>query len=194
MKLIKILVLSLFGVLFFNSFGYTGQVQVKISGKGAVNDSTIKAGEPVSMDIYIENDSLFTGFSLGFALTSPDIKKVIHVSDKGNGLNKNGDVKGYNGWQDKSIWNYGGVFVVERDWDGKLPELLGFGGLCIQREYKPHKLQKCLSFDLIIPTPGTITVDSSFYPPGGTWLFAAPKPGATQTPQWGGPYTYKVIK
>lgn len=170
-------------------------VILKISGKGAINDSTIKAGEPVSVDLYIENDVVRTGFTLGFTLQSNDFKKIIHAPDTAGGLNENGDIKGHNGWQDKSIWDLGGIFVVERDWDGILPDLIGFGGVSVRQEFKPQELTKALSFDLIMPEPGILVIDSAFFPPGGKWLFASPpRLAPSETPNWGGPYHYKVIK
>jgi hypothetical protein len=194
MKSVKgwILVVTLLFIGIGSALG--ASVSMKISGPGAVNDTTIKAGEKVFFDIYVVNDTIFTGFSLGFAIKSPTIKTIIHVPDSGNGLNRNGDVKGYNGWEDKSIWDFAGVMVAEQsDWDGVLPELLGIGGICIKKDYMPHELMKVLSFEAIIPEPGVITVDSSFFPPGGTWMFAG-SPGPVVTPEWGGPYTFKVVK
>ncbi|UCG60618.1 MAG: hypothetical protein JSV52_09805 [Candidatus Zixiibacteriota bacterium] len=166
------------------------EVSVKISGPGAVNDSTIKAGEPVSFDIYIENDRKFTCFTMGFKMISKDIKKVVHVADTTGGLNERGDVKGYNGWQDASIYDLGGVYVIEADWDGTLPEVVGFGGLCAYKKYEPHDLQKCLSWDLRIEQPGSITVDSSYFSPGGKWIFGQP----AHEPAWKGPYTFLVVQ
>ncbi|NOY88347.1 MAG: hypothetical protein GXO93_03010, partial [FCB group bacterium] len=58
-------------------------ISVKLSGPGVVNDSTIKVGKKVSFDIYIDNDATFQGFTMGFKLTSPDIKNIIHVPDSG---------------------------------------------------------------------------------------------------------------
>ncbi len=165
-------------------------VNMKISGPGAVNDSTIKAGEPVSFDVYIANDRTFTAFTIGFKLISTDIKTVAHVADSGKGHNKAGDVKAFNGWEDFSIWDLGGLYVVESDWDGKLPDVLGFGGLCAYKKYEPHDEMKCLSWDLRIDEPGSIVVDSSFFPPGGKWIFGQP----AHAPAWGGPYTFKVVK
>ncbi len=178
------------------TFGFADAVDISLglSGEGVVKDNTIKAGKPVTVDIYVENDSLFTGFSFGFTVSSPDIKNIAHVADSGNGLNKNGDIKGYNGWQDHSIWNFGGVYTVERDWDGKLPDLIGFGGLSVQQEYKPHPKEKVLSFELIADSPGTIVVDSSYYPPGGRWLFATPVPGASADPTFDGALKITVVK
>ena len=194
MKSFKGLVTVMGVLLVFAGFAAAGSIGMKLSGPGAVNDTTIKAGEPVAVDIYVENDSLFTGFSFGFAIKSKDIKKIVHVADSAGGLNEAGDIKGHNGWQDHSVWNFGGVHAVERNWDGELPELIGFGGLCVQQEYKPHEKKKCISLNMIVPTPGTLTLDSAYYPPGGRWLFATPKPGAAQEPAWEGPYNFKVVK
>ena len=190
MRNLKLPIVTAFVLLVFTISAMAGSVSMKISGPGAVNDSTIQAGKEVSVDIYVSNDSLYTGFSFGFAFKSPDIKKIIHVSDSIPSLNKNGDVKGHNGWQDQSIWNFGGVYAVEKDWDGVMPELLGFGGLSIQQHYEPHDIQKCISVNMVIPETGTITIDSAFFAPSGRWLFAPP----STAPKWGGPYNIKVVK
>ena len=172
-------------------------VSMKISGPGAVGENTIKAGQKVSVDIYVENDTTYTGFTMGFKITSPDIKTVKHAGngDSSLALNEAGDIKGYNGWQDQSVWDLKGIFVVEWNWDGVLPDTLGFGGLCVKQRYTKHELEKKLSFDLVVPEAGTLIIDSSFYPPGGKWLFSAPaRIAPTVSPEWGGPYKYKVVK
>lgn len=172
-----------------------GTVLLKISGPGAVNDSTIKVGEKVSVDIYCSCEVYRTGFTLGFSIKSPGIKNIVHVADSGNGLNDQGDVKGYNGWHDKSVWDFSGVMVVERDWDGVLPEMLGFGALAIKRGWQPGELVKSISFEMIVPETGTLVIDSAYYPPGGKWLFASPpKVAEGGAPDWGGPYTFNVVK
>lgn len=165
-------------------------VSMKISGPGAVDETTIKVGEKVTFDVYIENDGEYTFLNLGFKMTSPDIKTVEHPADSGNGRNARGDVKAFNGFEDASIFDMGGLHIVEKDWDGTMPELLGFGGLCVHNKYMPHENQKNMSFDLIFTEPGTFVVDSSFFPPMGIWMFAAPK----HFPEWAGPYEFKVVK
>lgn len=184
------IVMMIAAVLAISSGLWATSITVKLSGEGAVNDSTIKVGKKVSFDLFFENDVEYKGFSFGFKLFSEDIKKITHVADKGNGLSTQGDVKGYNGWEDASIWDFGGVYVIEKDWDGILPDLIGFGGLCKSKAYLPHKNRKNLSFDIIFDEPGTITIDSSFYPPTGKWIFTKPQ----TPPNWGGPYTFKVVK
>ena len=187
-KHLAVFVMTAILLLAVNSFA--SEISVQLSGKGVVNDSTIKAGENVSVDIYFENDTEVRGFSIGFKLTSDDIKKINHPADKGNGLNKNGDIKGFNGWEDKTIWDLGGVYVIEKDWDGALPELLGLGGLCKSKVYGPHKKAKNISFDLMVEEEGTLVLDSSFFPPTGRWLFSPPN----TPPTWHGPYKFNVVK
>ncbi len=182
-----VLAVSLLGGAAFGA-----SVSVGVSGKGAVNDSTVIAGEPFSVDVYVANDSVQRGFTLGFKLTSDNIKKVVHVADSGKGMSIKGDVKGYNGWQDKSIWDLNGVFVVESNWDGNLPDTVGFGGVCVKLKYSPHEKMKCLSMDLMVPTEGTLVVDSSFWFPSGIWIFAGDNQTA-RIPKWGGARKVKVV-
>ncbi|KAA3632919.1 MAG: hypothetical protein DWP97_10155 [Calditrichaeota bacterium] len=163
-------------------------ISMKISGEGAVNDSTIAKGKKVSFDIYIENEGNYKGFTLGFKVDSKDIKTAVSPEDKGNGLNELGNIKGHNGFGDKSLWDLGGVYVIDRQWDGELPDVLGFGGVSKTKPYKPHEAEKKLSFELIFNESGTIVVDSSFFPPTGKWMFAPP----SVNPEWNGPYLFQV--
>ena len=185
-KLLLLAILLVFTAA--NSFAVS--IDMKISGPGAVNDSTIKVGEKVSFDLYFVNKAAYRGFSLGFKFTSPDIKKVTHVVEKGLGVNKNGDIKAFNGWNDITVWDFSGLLSVETNWDGELPDIIGFGGVCKNKEYKPHSRAKNISIEMIIDETGTIVVDSSFFPPSGKWMFSPP----SVTPEWGGPYQFKVVK
>ena len=173
---------------------FATDVYLGISGPGAVNDSTIKAGEPVSIDVYWSNDiDDLRAFATGFRMYSPDITKIIHVADSGNGLNPAGDLKGHNGWENSQVWDFSGVLDVEADWDGNLPDTVGFGGFVIKHHYGPHDKMKVLSWDIIVPDPGTLMVDSSFFPPGGKWLIV--HTSRTEVPPaWHGPYKFDVIK
>jgi hypothetical protein len=171
---------------------FAASISVSISGKGAVNDSTVVSGEPFSVDVFMVNDKIQRGFTIGFKLNSEDIKNFVHVADSGKGLNEKGDIKGHNGWQDKSIWDLNGVFIVETNWDGNFPDTIGFGGVCVKQQYSPHEKMKCMSMDLMVPTEGTFVIDSSFWPPSGIWIFA----GENQTssvPTWKGPHKVKVV-
>lgn len=167
----------------------SASVSLKLSGPGAVNDSTIKAGKHVFVDVYWTNDKDRRGFTAGFKFLSKDIKQIVHVADSGKGLNKNGDIKGYNGWQDKSVFDVTGVMCPTIDWDGKLPDVMGFGGAVAKQRWEPHKALKTMSVEMIVPKPGTLTVDSSFWPPAGYWKF-----GSGEKADWAGPYHFKVVK
>ena len=170
------------------------KVTLAISGPGAVNDTTIKAGEPVSVDIYWENgDNDRRGFTTGFKITSETIKSITHVADSGNGINDFGDVKAHNGWEGFSAWDFTGIRAVLTDWDGQLPDLVGFGGLRVKNVYDAHDNKKVLSWTIIVPETGTISIDSSFYKPGGIWAIVGPD-GIEIKPVWGGPYTFQVVE
>lgn len=165
-------------------------ITLKVSGEGALNDSTIIVGKPVSIDYYWENDKDGRrGFTTGFRIFSDDIKKIVHVADSGNGLNPQGDIKGHNGWEGTEVWDFSGVWTPLPDWDGNLPDTIGFGGVTVHKRYDKHPNQKVLSFDIIVPTPGTLHIDSVFTRPGGYWKFVN-----NEKPVWTGPYAFKVVK
>ena len=103
-------------------------VSMKLSGAGKVNDSTIKAGEKVSLDVYFDNEKPRMGLSIGFKISSPDksITTIVHPADSGKGLDDSaGDVKGYNGYEGKGIFDLLNKPIFS-DWDGTLPDQMGF--------------------------------------------------------------------
>lgn len=185
----KTIIVAFFAFALLAGAAGAATVAMKISGPGAVNDSTIKAGEKVSFDFYWSNDKDRRGFSTGFRLFSPTIKKVIHVADSGKGINTAGDIKGWNGWNDASTFDLRGIIAAQKKWDGNLPDTIGFAGLCVKKIYTPHPEKKVLSFDLIIPETGDIQIDSTFFPPGMSWKFSD-----GEKPAWKGPYKWKVVK
>lgn len=183
------LAVTMIGVLAVGSvLAQKAAVTLAISGPGAVNDSTIKAGQPVDLDIYCANDKDRTGFSLGFAIKSPSIKSIKHVADS-TGMNETGNIKGHNAWDGKVVFDFD-IGANEIDWDGKLPDLVGFWGLCIKRVLPPLESTKAFSIRVIVPDTGILVVDSSYFPPAGSWLYAPP----AHAPAWSGPYSFKVVK
>ncbi|MFZ1685281.1 MAG: hypothetical protein WAU88_14285, partial [Candidatus Zixiibacteriota bacterium] len=90
------------------SAGMAASVKMKLSGPGKVNDSTIKAGQKVALDIYLSNEKVHMGLSMGFKISSPDgtIKTVVHPVDSAKGTEgyngiegSKGDIKGSNGFE-----------------------------------------------------------------------------------------------
>ncbi len=177
--------------------GKTGEplaIALKLSGKGVVNDSTVKAGEPFSVDIYFANDKHVRGFTAGLKVSSADIKTITHPSDSGKGINENGDIKGYNGWQDNSIWDLTGLKVAKTDWDGTLPDVAGFLASAMKKTFDPQGMTKNLSMDLVVSEPGTLVIDSCFYPPSNSWKFITTDNRQGMKALWKGPYHFKVVK
>ena len=104
-----VLITAIAALLLFAGSTMASSVSIKLSGPGAVNDSTIKVGEKVSFDVYILNDAKYTVFNLGFKVSSSDITTVTHPADSGKGLNPKGDIKAYGGFEDKSIFDMTGL-------------------------------------------------------------------------------------
>jgi len=192
---LRILVLALgASVLIAAAATAETSITMAISGPGAVNDSTIKVGQPVSVDIYWANeDEDRRGFTTGFKITSETIKTIVHVADSGNGINDAGDIKAYGGWEGTKAWDFTGIRAVPVDWNGNLPDTLGFGGLRAKIEYGPHPKKKVLSWTMVVPQAGMIQIDSTFFRPGGVWAVVGPE-GVEVPPVWGGPYEFKVVE
>ncbi len=190
-------------VLMLASSTLAQEVMLKISGPGAVDSTTIKAGEPVSFDFYYKNDDTWAGFVTGFILTSEDIAAVKHVADPElpNAVSEKGEILGFNGWENKSVWDFG-FWPALYDWDENLPEQFGFAGLVVNERWKPHDWEKKLAVMLQFDEPGTIVLDSAFFPPGGKWQVSkfpsdsdpdGPNP-EVGFPGWSGPYTFTVVE
>ncbi len=191
----RIAVMTALALMLAAGMVYSADVSMKISGPGKVNDSTIKAGEKVSFDVYISNEIDRQGLSVGFKWYSPDstIKEIKHPADSGKGMeNTNGDAKAYGPYEGHTTFDIMNAFVSE-DWDGKLPDVAGFMAHIMKKSYKAHETMKAYSIDVIVPTPGTLAVDSSFFGTGGRWLMMT-SPTSEHTPSWKGPYTFKVVK
>jgi hypothetical protein len=181
-------------VLLAGSAWAESSVSMKISGPGAVNDSTIKAGETVFIDIYTANDKERLGVSFGFTLKSEDIKQIVHVADSAGGINESGNVKGYNLWDGKGIFDVTGVMAPEIDWNGELPDLIGFAGAVAKQRYNPHEEHQVLGIGIMVPTAGTLVIDSAFFPPGGYWKWISADSKEGEMPKWNGPYSFTVVK
>lgn len=195
MNHLRILLLVM-AIMALGAIAANGQtiISLQISGEGAIDQSTIKAGKPVSVDVYWENkDDDRRGFTTGFKISSDDIKTIVHVTDSGNGENAAGDVKAYNHFGGAETWDFIGLQLVTVNWDGALPDVIGFGGLRVRNRYDAHENRKVLSWDMMVPETGEITIDSSYWPPSGIWAIVGPD-GNEIRPEWKGPYTFEVVE
>ena len=204
MTCLRTLVIALAGVILFAavSWGET-IVSLGISGPGAVNDSTIKVGQPVSVDIYWTNkDEDRRGFTTGFRVFSETIKTIKHwpdsgkgytLPDSGKGISESGDIRAHAGWEGARVWDLSGNRTVAIDWNGTLPDTIGFGGFVVKNRYGAHDKKKVLSWAMVVQQAGTIMVDSSFFRPGGIWGIVGPD-AVEMKPVWRGPYKFKVVE
>jgi hypothetical protein len=186
---------ALLGLL-LSSAAMASSVKMKLSGPGRVNDTTIKAGTKVALDIYLSNEKSHMGLAMGFKFKSPDgsIKTITHPVDSGNGIEgSKGDIVGFNGFESKALFDLLNQ-AVPTDWDGKLPDVVGFLLHGFKKRWQPMEDTKAYSIMFTVPTPGTLVVDSSFFPPGGVWIATNENGGPSDTPTWGGPYKFKVVK
>ena len=196
MSKIKVGIAAVTLLVLFTGASMAASVKMKISGPGRVNDSTIKAGQKVDLDIYLSNEKVHMGMCIGFKISSPDasIKTVVHPVDSGKGLDgSKGDIKGYNGFESKELFDLMNRAVLN-DWDGKLPDIVGFLMHGFNKRWQVMPETKAYSIEMTVPTPGTLVVDSSFFPPGGLWLTTNESGTVTDSPTWGGPYKFKVVK
>lgn len=204
MTCLRALVVALAGVILFAavSWGET-IVSLGLSGPGAVNDSTIKVGQPVSVDIYWTNkDEDRRAFTTGFKVFSETIKSIKHWPDSGKsytlpdsskGISELGDIRAHAGWEGTNVWDFTGLRIISIDWNGTLPDTIGFAGLVVKNRYGPHDKKKVLSWAMVVPQAGTITVDSTFFRPGNQWVIIGPDAKEVK-PVWGGPYKFKVVE
>ena len=105
-------------------------------------------------------------------------------------------VRGHNGWENSNVWDFA-LWVVDVDWDGKLPDTVGFGGQVVKKRYNAHERQIVLSWEMIMPDTGTFVIDSCFFRPNNAWkLFGVSKDAESyeEVMAWDGPHTFQVVK
>jgi hypothetical protein len=204
MTYLRTMLVVLIGVVVFAavSSGET-RVSLGLSGPGAVNDSTIKAGEPVSVDVYwVNQDDDRRGFVNSFRIFSDNIKTIKHwpdsgktynLADSGKGISEAGDVRAHSGWDGTNVWDFTGLRLISVDWNGSLPDTIGFGGVVVKNKYGPHEKKKVLSWAMIVPETGTIMIDSTSYRPGGRWAIGNSEAAEIKA-AWSGPYKFTVVK
>ena len=166
-------------------------VRLEVSGEGAIGKDKIKAGAPFSVDLYASNGGEQSGFTLGFQFTGKDgLKSVVHIFDKDadSAVYHLSSINAYNGFEDRSIWDLGGIQKRVDSWDGTLPDSALVGGISMNNVWGVTAEKKYFSFEMIAISAGTLCIDSAYIPPGGAWMYA---PGPN--PAWGGPYCFKVV-
>jgi len=142
----------------------------------------IKSGVPVTFTMRAINNSgeYVTALTNGYRVYSPD-------GAQWDTLTAN-TFSAFTGLFD------GGFFVDEINVDGSGTDTIGLGGLAIYNPGMPDGYNDLAYTITIGPIDSIydgqiICVDSSFYPPGGDWLWAAQ---SALYPEWSGPHCFTV--
>ncbi len=144
----------------------------------------VRTEVPVSFDFLYANNSDYNimGFTNGYRVYSPDGATVSIQS--GNAI---GDL-----WTD-SVFN--DAFVI--DYFGPGPDTVGFGGVTIFGDGVPAHSED-VAFRLTIdPIDAAddgkhICVDSTWYPPAGTWMWGTVGGPGGYVPAWDGPHCFEI--
>jgi hypothetical protein len=154
---------------------------------GLSGEGTIHAGQPVTLYFRFINKSGLnvTGLSHGLKIYSPD--GATWGGARADTTDKMG----------KLVFD-GGVFFNPMNVDGKAVDTIGMGAFRIQKSGLKDGYDEVTMYLTIGPIPEsaigkTICVDSTFFPPGGAWLWSLEKQRNTY-PSWDGPHCFKVTK
>jgi hypothetical protein len=154
-------------------------VSISISGPGAGDGDSIYCGQPVTFNVRLYNDTGYDimGLTNGFVITSPDgCSWDIPVIDTAGGI---GDYL--------SNVNIGG------NADGISPDTVWIGAAFMMGDpgvpngYDDVILRITTMVDSS-DSGKTIVIDSTFFPPAGSWKWATT--GGEVIPNWYGPYSY----
>lgn len=155
---------------------------------GMIAPGEIATSNPVTFHIRYHNttDSAIMGATNGIKVYSPDGAQWDTTYGQHTGLFT-------------PYWDDGGIFIQPFSVDGSGIDTIGFGGFAIFDPGVPG------GFDDV---PFTLTVgpidemyegyqlclDSTFYPPGGRWVWSFRNEPYEIVPDWGGPYCYTIRK
>ena len=137
-----------------------------------IRDRNNNTGKPIS------------GLTHGFKVFSPD------------GANWNTTSGSFTDAIDENMYD-GGRFVQTFSVTGSAYDTIGFGGFAIQSDGVPDKFNSvafAIQVGPINPSYNgkTICIDSSFYPPGGVWLWALPADNPVE-PDWDGERCFRIV-
>ncbi len=158
-----------------------------ISIDGLDGESAIVTGQPVIFRFGIANNTgkAIAGFSHGFKVYSPDGAKWGTTG---------ADTTGALG---KEIMD-GGVFFNGFSLSGSGADTIGVGAFRIMKDGIPSGWSNEAFAMQIGPLTEqqlgkTICIDSTFFPPGGAWLWSMEGQGQVR-PKWDGPYCFTIKK
>ncbi len=137
---------------------------------------TIHTAIPNALDIYIENDYLLGGMSLGFQVWSPDGASWVWNDVGGAGASGYVTTVLSSRMGDGSVFDMTGFLVTEQDIDESGRDTIMSGGVAMAVGLAPGPLEHMFSlhFTPFTSDPSvakTLCFDSCFVPPSGAFVF-----------------------
>ncbi|GEM_PF-1138406 len=176
-----------------NGVGDVCERQFYVGISPRIQDNVIPVNTPVTIDIYINNNSgeALTIVCLPLSLYSPDgsISEVTHRDIGGQGPTAN--IMMYNGFEPGGYWDMLSILNTW-SWDGILPDTMAHVGLGMNGGFPPGLgLKLRYQVALEISQPGVICIDSVGAPQMGyDWYFGS----QTILPfDFEGPYCFRVV-
>ena len=150
--------------------------------------------------VYIENDILLGGMSLGFRITSEDGAIWSWRPQTGGypdtGFAAGTVIPGSRLDPPEYSLDMTGLVVAEKDLDGISPDTIMIGGVAMMHGLSTGPLQPMVLMHFRLENMdsevGTLCIDSSFVPPSGAFVFVDVFDG--YTPEFNGPFCYPVVK
>ncbi len=173
-RLIMLLALSfLFAVI----AGAANQVDIRYGGIGYIQDTMYTNYQNVELQVWIENDDILGGMSLGFQVWSPD-GATWEWTDVG----EYGDLTGCvttvlsSRLGDGSVFDMTGLLVTEQNIDETGRDTIMCGGVALMSGLPPGPLQHMYSYHFMAGgvaegEVATLCFDSCFVPPSGAFVF-----------------------
>ncbi len=194
----------LVGILATATPGFAGNgVYIDIAKEGTSTPvDTLLSDHDYIVRIWIENDVRILGASMGFLFKSGNGATWQWMAQAG-GYGPSAVVTvvpGSRMYPPDAIWNLGGFHVLEHSFNGSSPDTILIGGSSVTAGMSSGPLQHMVSFHFKAfsptgETPGTISVDTGYVLPAGSWkwtdsLFHSISPAVS----WGSPSGSWVIK
>ncbi|MFH2049184.1 MAG: FG-GAP-like repeat-containing protein, partial [bacterium] len=164
-----------------------GQSAIQLDHVDGTNSSgQIVSETPIKFYFRLINQTGYNigGFTNGFKVYSPDGATWQPII---------GDTTSI-GW----LTNYmdGGILIYGFSVNGSDADTIGFGGFKIFKPGIPNGFNDIvwwINTQLDDSQVGkTLCLDSTFYPPGGAWVWSTT--GGTFQPQWNGPHCYDIVQ
>jgi len=185
-------------------FGYAAdRVYIDIAADGSTTAvDTMLSGHDYQVRIWIENDATIMAMTMGFLLMSGD-GAAWQWQSQSSGYGPSAAITVVSGcrmYPPDSIWNFGGLYVIEKDFNGASPDSILLGGVNshVGRGLSPGSLQHMVSFHFKALAPGssmaTLCIDTSFIPPAGFWKWDLGGQVVYPTVSWGHPTKCWVIR